>query len=1315
MGEFQGEQSQITAVEQKAAKLDDKGKKTHEQLASELKAKHDVFFKQVDDTSKVFKNADKLKNEASKTEMGKDKQEIKNLLVQAATSGETILSNKEANPDFVTIRQSADRITKLSTTVGENLAFFQDMDKAKESLGYAQDSLKDMKKYEPEPGMAMREFAQIPGKPTWHDDYKNLMASGIENLGEFGVKGFLDKHPTAATAEMKAIFDKIKEDSDAAMRQITESRMRFFENFTDKWNTYMDDKGKEVEMTQEQRDAVKKLQAIRKGSEGGAEKGGYDGYNLMITMTSNGKFQLEQAKTAKDDKEKQRCIDDAKDCFTQAKTNAASVGPELAKIDSKNLPGEFLTIYNVMNGNTASSLKDATDGLDKIEKGSPVDSKAAIEAAEKEYSDGDKSPKKSYENAIAARDKVMAAKDLNLDDKDLKDSTEAGLNGLCALRGKLAAIDRSTIPRELQPRFDTLASNVDSNMRELAQVKIMLMNKSVIDDMDKNGLKYFRILKKSVNGQDVVVIEQTDEFKKLPPDKQKLAMDQFVAVQASVMLDLTRKMDLKEDKDWNEGMGKFEKGDWQGAKKQLLDYFMKNKDNPEKSLQIGSATGLLQQIVKMEFQEAKANLVLMKQVEDSGQDLTNINHQELGVSRLMAWRKMDEAEKIVNSGKYLNIKDIWAKVGAPGGKDLVEGIQVGGTDYGITTTGGIIVDKVSFMNPKEISALISEPNPEIRKRNILKIARAAQAAGMTPFAKKYFEMYFADEINEKKKTVTRDQVESAFNKDPDNNKKIQQGIKDAWEQSKTTFYTERNRRLNLNGTGFQSKEVLDAEAKDFKAFEDEYNAKSGNIEDRVRNGIIDDLWTQAAKKALHSDFKNSKTVDLESGGLVKNAQNNIWNEAYGGNLGVAENITGDTLVFTGYDMRDTAAKIAVSILYLEIAAAAGALTGGMASAAILGGAAEVGAGTMVASQVAGFVVEGAVMHTVSVGLNEGAEGFKDPKAFFKGLATTYATLGIMKGVGAGLGKLGGKAGQTIAEGSGEFITPFSKQLGQGALNVVKGGAALTGKSVLDSALMTGLTYGTTKLFEGRTMTADELKKSFGENFVTFMVMGATHKVAEIGQGKGEAGAAPMEQTKEAKATRDAITKSLDADTLANEAAKSGSPDAAKLEANAVKLEQAAKVAEGNLLQKQATERVAQIFRYQQSIEAIKAKLENKNLTAEQKTSLETELAQQKGAMDKVQQEMEKATVDGISFSGIKDQVKTEFKLQQRKRQKIIMILNSSWIKKTLKRLKLKRNSRTQWPKAIRTRWLKSRLKIRNGAKLLIISRIRQNLWRRKNK
>ncbi len=1154
MGEFQGEQAQVSAVEQKAAKLDDKGKKTHEQLDSELKAKHDVFFKQVDDTQKTFKEAAKLKDPAAITEMGKDKQEIKDLLSKAASSGETILNNKEANPDFLSIRQSADRISTITKTVGENLALFQNIDKANQSLVVAKESASAADKIWGE--------GEHPDK-DWQKTLTGHLQTALGNLGEDGAMGYLKNYTSLPSQELQKFYDNVKKPIDDLTKHVTDLRVQYLEKF--EYNT---DEKKE-QMTVD----LKQLLGVKKGD--GDAKGAYgEGFDTMVSLMGTGKAQVDKAAGENDDTQKKVFLDSAKEQFSRAEATAEKIGPALAEIDINKLPIEFQVVHFNMKLNTAATLSDATAQLSKLEKGTTlVDSKGLVDSSEKEYSEGDQSPKKNYEAALAARDKAMAGKELDLTAPELKDSTEKGLTGLCALKGKLSTVDRATLPREYQARFDALASTVDSNIKELAQVQIMLKNKALIDDMDKNGQKYFTIEKQEVNGMNVVVVKQTPEFDKLSPGQQALVQAQFLAVHAEVALDLTKKMDLKEDKDWNEGMKKFEQGiesgNLGGSKKQLLDYYNKFKDNPEKAVQINSARSLLQVIVRKEFDEAKANLETLtgiQQHHDEG-GLDNINHQELGGSVGMAWTKMDSAEREVASGKYLTIEEVWNKVGKPGGKDAVS-------------------KGISFLDPSVIQGKLSEPDPVKRRANILEIARAAKDAGLTAFAKKYFEMYFAGEIVEKKKTITRDQVEKAFKANPESDKEVKDGIKGAHDQALTKFIAEYNRQHPYRGI---DPEVGTQWNKIQAKWEANYQEHSGDIEQRVRSGIVDELWTKEAKKSIHSVYSEAAAVDNKDDPV------NVWNEAYSGHFGVAENITGATLVFTADDIRNTCAQIAVSILYLEMAAAAAAITAAGAGALVLGGGIVAGEGASAASLLAlaesglavsqttvyaagatSFLVEGAVMHSVSVGLNEGSAGFKDPKAFFKGLATTYATLGIMKGVGSVLGKVGGKAAQGVAEGSGEFITPFSKELGQTGLNVVKGAANLTGKSVLDSALMTGLSFGTEKLFNGKTMTADQLTSEFGKNFVTFMVMGGVHKAVETGEAPTEV----KKLTKEELATRDAMKNSLDADKLAQRARESaeaakkeGKTDTAKLEAEAKVKEAQAKAAD--LRAKEALEKERQ--------------------------------------------------------------------------------------------------------------------------------------------
>lgn len=1186
MGEFSTEQSQISAVEKKAGKLDDQGKKTHETLEAELKAKHDVFFKQVDDTQKIFKEADALKDPVAINEIAKDKQDIKDMLLKAATSGETLLIDKTS--DFTTIRQCADRVSKLTSTVKTNVDFFKDMDQANSSLGFAKEWLQKAQKFEGN-----------GEKPQgWQKDYVLFLDSGMTSIG--GVSALLKNHAGVSSAELKGVYDKIKKEADATMLLLTESRLKFLDNFPDSVNTYIDDEGKEREINVDQKSTILKIRAIRSGGTILPIQNPVDGYNTMLSLIPNAKEFIEKAGKETDEKQKQSYLDTAKDSLTRAKTSALTISSELATIgdeEARKLPEAFWNLYYTMKVNSASAFADASGELTKLERGnSNLDGKAAVESAEKEYDDGDESPKKSYEKAQKLRDDIMNAKELDLHSPLLGPVVEKATSKLCVLKGKLSAVDRAGLPREYQTRFDAIRATVDSNLQEIVQVQVLIKNNKLTEDinqkndMNKDGKEYFRMVRKEINGQMVVVVEQTEEFKKLPPDQQQIFLAQYAAVPVGITLDLTRKMELKEDKDWNDGMAKFESGDWQGAKPLLLAYWNKFLNNPEKAVQTAATKSLLQAIVKIEFAQAKENFQIMDNVQSDRGDIAGVTRQALGVSVALGWDRMDAAERIVNSKDCpLTFVQLWDKVRKmPHGEDLVS-------------------EGISFMNPEVQQRMLSEPDPEKRRANILKLARAAKEAGMTPFAKKYFEMYFAGEIANKKKTVTRDQAEAAFNAKPDAAEQIKTGIKTAHDQARTHFITERNRRLNLNGRWPSDKDIAD-EKVDLEKWEANYQANAGDIEKRVRDGVIDDIWMKNVKKALNDDYKNAKVVNVDDGSLVKDAPVNVWNEAYGGHFGVAENITDSAIVFTSDDIRNTAAKIAVGILYLEIAAAAGVITGGAASAAILGGAAEVGAGTLFASQAVGFVVEGAVMHTVSVGLNEGAEGFKDGSKFMKGLVTTYATLGIMKGTGAILGKMGQRGATSLAEGAGEFSTPFYKGVAEGAWSLGKGAGKLVGKSVLDSTLMTGITWGSEKILNGKSMTGDELVRTFGENMVTFMVMGATHKAAEAGKGEmAEAG----KGGKEGKVIRDAIRDAMDAKTeaeaarkKADQAKKAGAPDAEKLELEAKRLEGIAKTKDSTVGTLLETERALRLSEMQKKVDEMKKELEKKDLPPEVRKRLE---------------------------------------------------------------------------------------------------------------
>lgn len=1068
---FQSEQGKVSSVEKKAGLLEG-GKKKSEKLETELKAKRDVFFKQVTATEKVFAEADKLKYEDEKRVMNKDKTEIKDLLGKVAQNGEDILTKKEENPDLQTIRQSADRISAISSTVADNLAFFKSMELAETSYEAAKGSLDDAKKNDPKKDDNSRKL------------YKQGINDTLINLGELGAMGYLEPHKNVSNPDLKTFYTLGKERVDALFEEAADLQVKF----TNEYEYDTDEKKEKMPP------ALKTLLDIKKG---GAQDGPYgNGFDSLGRTMTVYKKSLESLSiptydngVVKTEDDKKVTIKNARTSFMEVNKTADKISAALDGINPEDLPEEYKPILYQMKGAIPGFMKSSFDEIDKIDKGHVnVDSNAVLNETEKAY-EGE--PKKKYEAAIVEKDKIM--KDPKFGDKlanynslatglELKDdpeknaknpdvlndsalssAIEEGLTALAPLSGKLQSIDRSQLSPIDQPKFDKLKASLESKIQELMQVKLLLQNYHLAASIGernkgegKERPKYFNFVVKIVEGQQVIGMEPTAEFTKLSEIKQKEIMREFEAVPAAAAIDLQRKMKLSEDKDWDLGMKQFERGNWQQAKVTLLAYLNRFQSIPEKATQINATRGVLQGIMQKELGECKERLLMFEEEFDHGFSTDDLSRPQIMGSISEVWKNYAAAEKEAASGKYTTIEEVWAKVGKP----KTYKVKAGGFE---------------FLDPREQQNMLSEPDPEIRRGNILYLAKAANKAGLKSFAKMYYNMYFSEQIKSKRKSIDKEAVLAKF-REENHDEEIDKAMKSAHEQERTKFitYINRTRGFNIVGIDEQNQKIFDK-------YDADYEAKDKNtIRAQIKAGMEEEAINKAVKQSLHSEM-----MSVPDG--VSSNGSDEWKEAYGGRFNVVENID-DKFFVTESDIGTWALTYAIKFEALAAAVALGMLTGGAAA----GFAAEMGVGAGVfGTGGIGFAVDGAVMHYTLTALTEGRDGFKDPLAFGKGLAMTYATMGLMKGTGGILTKVS-KVG-FVSKGLG-VVSEVAEGSTAGSLGV--GAMKLTGKSVLDATLLTGLSAATSPLINGKTLSIEELKHSFTDNFITCFVMGGMHGAIE---------------------------------------------------------------------------------------------------------------------------------------------------------------------------------------------------------------------------
>ncbi len=740
----------------------------------------------------------------------------------------------------------------------------------------------------------------------------------------------------------------------------------------------------------------------------------------------------------------------------------------------KALPQTLKTIYD-------AELKKIDDQIAKIlqirEAYTDIAGKEKKLAEIEQYFNNDNLTKNSnlargqFDDIV--KSKNLAPERLTVKLKSMGEQADKALTDLCKIKKEAVGVSRDALLPDQQKKYDEIVKKLGEQLQEMTGLKVYAKNQELIDRVNKTeGGKYLQMESKVINGQFVTAVTFTEEFQKLPELKQQEIKMALQGVSFEVALDVAKKTGLPEDKSWLEGQQKLDKGDRAGAKALFLDYVAKFKNNPEKRLQVENAKGMLRAILREDLNQVKEHFSLIKQtIEGRGggvtgkfDELRSVHDKHGRLDAVNGFIK--QAEGLIASGEALTIDEIYKKL--PKLKDSID----------------LKSDGISMLDPFEQQQLLNEADPAKRRQNILKLARAAKAVELTALSAKYYEMYFADRIDGAKKSISREKIKADIDQEEltssEFRAEIKAQIKSFHDSARQKFMDEYYKEHPGAKNPALSKD--DPEVKAMKAAEEawdkSYDAQKGNVYQQAKDVLIDIRYDKAAKIAIH---KGVEAITRSGSGMTATEDEKIWKEAYGNIKGNVENITGEHLVFTQDDFYELQSKMAGSILTMEIATLAAMTVATGASAAIAGGAlTSAGGGT------AGFLIEGLVMHSTTAYLNEGKIDLSSPE-FLRGLASTYATLGIMKATGLGGNvKLGGKAPSAVAE----------KTASSAIATVAKGGAEFLGKVTLDSTLMTGLSTLERGIVDKKWASFDEMAGEFGNNAITFLVIGGLHKVAE---------------------------------------------------------------------------------------------------------------------------------------------------------------------------------------------------------------------------
>jgi len=385
---------------------------------------------------------------------------------------------------------------------------------------------------------------------------------------------------------------------------------------------------------------------------------------------------------------------------------------------------------------------------------------------------------------------------------------------------------------------------------------------------------------------------------------------------------------------------------------------------------------------------------------------------------------------------------------------------------------------------------LNDADPEKRKQATLEEAKKARERGFSGLARSLYEDYFADELKIGAKDVDKNKVRTDTLGDKDNIKKLNKSL-DTWKES---FEKQ-------NGRKPSDEEVADARGK-------------------MENIVVNEAYNKKVKLSTYSFMKDQVG---EAG--------NEWRKVYGGTVAIEDFGQGGPLTAFWTDEQWNALPVKVGVMTAVTIASAGFASGAVAVAgagaraglvAVLGESTVAGffgvvgeTGVTVGGTLAGrglvfageAVVEGAAFGAAQYELNGMIMGYDYPRfsaEYWTGIGHSVVTMGVLKGVGMGVGKLknlseGANAAKYLTDGGlvteGAALSGDALKLyGGGGLveGFAKDSAWWLGKTSAEGGAMVGLDMGSAFL-TGRHFTLKEGLASFGSNFVYAGLIGGVHE------------------------------------------------------------------------------------------------------------------------------------------------------------------------------------------------------------------------------
>ena len=1231
---FQAERGQISGIEAQATKE----KKTD--IASDIQKQKDLFQGEVSKAGKMLADADsKVTLKESKDKVSAYKADITDTLTQIVDSGRRALQAKNPEGDLAVMEMLAGSLKAETGKVKQYVPLFNDVEADKAFIPKIEEKLKKVREVKKAKGVSSQEFNKV------FMDAEDLMGKAQEGEVYKWIPGAL---PTDMQAILNAVLLPLKEQESeiAGYRLERTEDSALAENDEEKELPTDDDKTKEwKEGMREGKSILRKLKPTRAA---------FEAVQPQMKKISDA------LKDAKGDPSKAAGISDDAD---NAMTDLGKVLKDLKTINREKIfEPEYQTLYDNLLGKTQLQLRELADiklslktseflknGLTEEEKKYvTVDDKGNIVKT----AEFNKLPK-DKQMAFEAKFKLIEIQvSMELDDKTCPEKEKKMLEGRKKMMkgdifgGKNDLIlyynSASQDPERDPTRFEQCKEMLKQiALMELAQMvqRLAQMKEAVkerynnnvmgktdfgtwtydqaYDNINNMALVLAEAQRMIESGECVTIEGAEKKLRKLDPDSIRVYDSKDSLNQKKE--DINKKDDaaLQKDKDDLIQRSKSVLKSHQGE----LDSLITGNINSF------AVRGAIQDHGGVTPEDIEKQRDRVKKAEDA----------------VAATEKMSLDD--VRNGQLRGVEESLRKLSLQGAlKQWQLGFPVD-----MKSNSWEVFDM--FVQQKKLN----DHDPKLRKEHVLEEARKARQRGFTALARSMYEDYFADELKIGAKDVDKEKVRKDTLEDKDNIKKLNKSL-DTWKEN---FEKQ-------NGRKPSDEEVADARGK-------------------MENMVVGEAYNKAVKLNTYQFMKDQI-----------GPEGNEWREVYGGTVAIEDFKQGGAFTAFWTDEQWNALPVKVGVM-VSVTIASGGIASGVVGAAGLaartGLVAVLGEGTVagffgvvsetgatVGGTLAGrglvfageSLVEGAAFGAAQYELNGLIMGYDYPRfstEYWTGIGHSVVTMGVLKGVGTGVGKLknlseGANAAKYLTEGGlvteGAAVSGSALKLyGGGGLveGFAKDGAWWFGKTSAEGGALVGLDIGSSFL-AGRHFTLKEGISSFGSNFVYSGLIGGVHEFMGSGH-EASSGEKEKPKIKEEVETASAIGKAtkakleVDAAKAKLEKAKQEGKPTEKLEADLKQKEFKAQSAEFDMLKAEKDELDAKQRNAEKKVADIQKEIDKQKKKGKVDPKLEAQLEFAKIEAEIAKKAAEPKPIDFGNVESMFTQVDKPFEIPNSFTEKVI--------------------------------------------------------------